>query len=63
MASNSNVIEAFDADRIAQIARVQVAMPITENWDTPVSLIPEQTPFPYPLNALPSGLGLSLIHI
>ena len=57
MASNSNVINAFDADRIAQIARVQVAMPITENWDTPVSLIPEQTPFPYPLNALPSDLG------
>ena len=57
MAYKSNVTEAFDADRIAQIARVQVAMPINGTWDTPISLILEQTLLPYPLNALPSDLG------
>ena len=57
MVYNSSAIEAFDADRIAQIARVQVAMPINGTWDTPISLIPEQTSLPYPLNALPSDLG------
>ncbi len=57
MAYKSNVLEAFDADRIAQIAEVHVAQSANGSWGNPVSLIPEQTAFPYPLNVLPSALG------
>lgn len=48
MAYNSNVIKAFDAD-IKHYA-------ISE-WLSPLSLLQETEPTPYPLEALPSGLG------
>ena len=57
MAYNSNKIDAFDADRIARIAEVQVAHAMNGIWGIPASLTPEQASSPYPLNALPSGIG------
>lgn len=49
MAYKSNVIEAFDAD-IKNYA-------IASEWLSPISLLQESEPSPYPLAALPSGLG------
>ena len=49
MAYNSNVIQAFDAD-IKQYANAN-------EWLSPLSLLHETKPSPYPLDALPSGLG------
>ena len=57
MAYNLNKIDAFDADRIARIAGVQVAHAMNGIWGIPASLTPEQASSPYPLNALPSGIG------
>ena len=49
MAYKSNVIEAFDAD-IKNYA-------IASEWLSPIRLLQESEPPPYPLEALPSGLG------
>ena len=49
MAYKTNVIEAFDAD----IKNYFIA----SEWLNPVSLLQESEPSPYPLEALPSGLG------
>ncbi|MBC7787413.1 MAG: DUF3987 domain-containing protein [Methylophilaceae bacterium] len=49
MAYNSNVVQAFDAD-IKNHA-------IASEWFSPISLLQESEPSPYPLDALPSGLG------
>ena len=49
MAYNSNVIQAFDAD-IKQYANAN-------EWLSPLSLLHQTEPSPYPLDALPSGLG------
>ena len=49
MAYNANVIQAFDAD-IKNLA-------IASEWLSPLSLIQASEPSPYPLEALPSGLG------
>ena len=49
MAYKSNVIEAFDAD-IKNYA-------LASEWLSPISLLQESEPSPYPLEALPSGLG------
>jgi len=49
MAYKSNVIEAFDAD-IKNHA-------LAGEWLSPISLLQESEPSPYPLEALPSGLG------
>lgn len=49
MAYKSNVIAAFDAD-IKKYA-------IASEWLNPVSLLQESASLPYPLEALPSGLG------
>lgn len=49
MAYKSNVIGAFDAD----IKNYSIA----GEWLKPVSLFQESQPSPYPLEALPSGLG------
>ncbi len=49
MAYNFNVIEAFDAD-IKKHA-------FASEWLIPISLLQDSEPSPYPLDALPSGLG------
>ncbi len=49
MAYNTNVIDAFDADIINHA--------IASEWLTPLSLLQVNEPSPYPLTALPSGLG------
>lgn len=49
MAYKSNVIEAFDADMKNR--------DLAGEWTSPSSLLQETEPLPYPLEALPSGLG------
>ncbi|MDZ4141150.1 MAG: YfjI family protein [Methylotenera sp.] len=49
MAYKSNTLEAFDAD--------MKNYAIASEWLSPTSLLQESEPSPYPLEALPSGLG------
>ncbi len=53
----NNVIEAFDEDRVARVARVQVAEDKKSDWVRPSKLIQDSESVPYPIDALPVGIG------
>lgn len=52
-------LQGLDSVRlgVAQIARIAVAKPLNSEWAQPSEIIQDSATSPYPINALPSGIG------
>lgn len=55
--NNLQIKTTSNTSKVAEIAEVQVAKPVNNEWLSPINLLQESNSSPYPIHALPNGLG------